>query len=472
MSLKLASMHTGRWSITTRLTLLFSLAAALIQALLSVYLYSSLQHTFLKSNRQFLLREMQVLNKIVQAQPSDVAHLAVEQREGLDLPSGKYYSRVLDAQQRIISETPGMSAILSADKTVDYAQVYSEQSIQREGHRSFFILSRTLPVHATQVTFQMALDTSGQTHRLIEYQRTLLVVFMFGVLLSALAALFIARHGLKSLSTMATAVGEIGALSLTKHLTVADYPAELAHLGLSFNHMLMRLNQSFEQLQQFSADIAHELRTPVNNLIGESEVALGQVRNNEDYQQLIASNLDEYHRLSQIIEALLFLARADNTEITAKKQLLNVVEQVDAVFSYFEALAEEKSIQLTNLSSGTVWADMQLFRRVLSNLIHNSIKYVPIGGRVTISVEEKQDFTVIVIQDDGVGIEAVHLSKLFDRFYRASSSRSEPGTGLGLSIVKSIMDVHSGSVEILSALGEGVIVKLSFPNLTISEDNS
>lgn len=462
MSLKLASMHTGRWSITIRLTLLFSVAAAIIQAILSIYLYSSLQHTFLKNNRQFLLREMQVLNKIVQAQPSDVAHLAVEQREGLDLPSGKYYSRVLDAQQRIISETPGMPAILSADKTVDHAQGSSDQWIHLAGHKSFFVLSRTIPVQATQMTFQMALDTSSQTHRLTEYQRTLLVVFMFGVLLSALAALFIARHGLKSLTTMATEVGEIGALNLTKHLTVADYPAELAHLGLSFNHMLMRLNQSFEQLQQFSADLAHELRTPVNNLIGESEVALVQVRNNEEYQQLIASNLDEYHRLSQIIEALLFLARADNTEITAKKQSLNAAEQVGAVFSYFEALAEEKKIKLRCTGNAVVFADMQLLRRVLSNLIHNAIKFVAEGGEVSVLIDATNAATVITIQDNGAGIAAEHLPKLFDRFYRTSASRTEHGTGLGLSIVKSIMTLHGGSVGIESMIGTGTAVKLSF----------
>lgn len=462
MSLKLANLHTGRWSITTRLTLLFSVAAALIQALLSVYLYSSLQHTFLKSNRQFLLREMQVLNKIVQAQPSDLAHLAVEQREGLDLPNGKYYSRVLDAQQRIISETPGMPTILNADNTVDHAQGSREQWIHLAGHKSFFVLSRTIPVHATQVTFQMALDTSSQTHRLTEYQRTLLVVFMFGVLLSALAALFIARHGLKSLATMATEVGEISALSLTKHLTVADYPAELAHLGLSFNHMLMRLNQSFEQLQQFSADLAHELRTPVNNLIGESEVALVQVRNNEDYQQLIASNLDEYHRLSQIIEALLFLARADNTEITAKKQSLNAAEQVGAVFSYFEALAEEKKIKLSCTGNAVVFADIQLLRRVLSNLIHNAIKFVAEGGEVSVLIDATDKATVITIQDNGAGIAAEHLPKLFDRFYRASASRTEHGTGLGLSIVKSIMTLHGGTVSMESVIGTGTAVKLTF----------
>lgn len=462
MSLKLANLHTGRWSITTRLTLLFSVAAALIQVLLSVYLYSSLQHTFLKSNRQFLLREMQVLNKILQERPSDVAQLAVEQREGLDLPSGKYYSRVLDAHQRVISETPGMPDILGAGNTIDHAQGPSEQWIHRANHQSYFVLSRTLSGQAATVTFQMALDTTSQTHRLSEYQRTLLLVFLFGVLLSALAALFIARHGLKSLATMATEVGGIGALSLTKHLTVADYPAELAQLVLSFNHMLMRLNQSFEQLQQFSADIAHELRTPVNNLIGESEVALGKVRSDEDYQQLIASNLDEYHRLSQIIEALLFLARADNTEITAKKQPLNAAEQVGAVFSYFEALAEEKNIKLSCTGDAVVFADMQLLRRVLSNLIHNAIKFVAEGGEVSVLIDAIDTATVITIKDNGAGIAAEHMLKIFDRFYRASASRTEHGTGLGLSIVKSIMALHGGTVGIKSMIGAGTSVTLSF----------
>ena len=464
MCSKRASLSVGRWSITTRLTVWFSLAAALIQALLAIYLYTSLQHTYIKGDRQFLLREIQLLQRIVAASPLDLAHLQDEQREGLDLPSGKYYSRILDAQQRLLSETPGMPAIATLQGARE-ATMPSERWLQLADGRSFFVLVRGSQTGAA-VTFQMAIDVSSQAHRLIEYRRTLMIGFVLGLLLSALAAFLVARQGLKPLANMAGQLGDITATRLMQHLSVAEYPQELAELVLAFNHMLARLNQSFEQLQQFSADIAHELRTPVNNLIGESEVALSQVRSLEDYQQLIASNLDEYHRLTHIIEALLFLARADNTEITAKKQPLDAAEQVQGVFSYFEALAEEKGMTLACTGQGTVQADMQLLRRVLSNLIHNSLKYSHAGATVTVAITSLPHATLIRIHDQGVGIGAQHLPRIFDRFYRASASRSESGTGLGLAIVKSIMAVHGGNVSLESQPGVGTCVILQFNDAT------
>lgn len=461
MCLKRARLLPASWSIVTRLTLFFSLSAALIQALISIYLYIALQHTFLKNNRQFLLREIQVLNQIVQRQPLDRALLMEEQQEGLELPTGKYYSRVLDAHQHTLSETPGMPAILREAHVLAALSQPDEQRLHMADGRHFFILSHAVQGQ-TAATYQMALDVSSQAHRLVEYQRTLLLAFMFGVLLSAWAAFLIAKYGLKPLAMMAGEVSAIGAFSLNQRLTAADYPHELADLVSSFNHMLERLHHAFEQLQQFSADIAHELRTPVNNLIGESEVALSRVRSLDDYQQLIASNLDEYRRLSQIIEALLFLARADNTEIMAKKQPLDAASQVAAVFSYFDALAEEKNIRLICSGHGLVFSDMQLLRRVLSNLVHNSLKYVTHGGEVRVHIEQAATATLITVQDNGAGIESQHLPKIFDRFYRASASRAEQGTGLGLAIVKSIMTLHDGSIAIDSRAGYGTTVTLTF----------
>lgn len=446
------------WSMVTRLTLWFTVAAIVIEALVGIYIYHSLQHTYQKSNRQFLLREMQVLNHALASSPGDLSHLKSEQMEGLDLPSGKYYSRILDSFGKLLSETPGMSSIMH---TISLS-AKEERIIHLAHERSYYILLQR-QVYPLKTSIVMALDISNQAHHLKVYRSTLLVAFIFGALLSGMAAYWVSKKGLQPLSEMAQQVSRITVSDLKQPIEPGAHPQELITLVDSFNGMLIRLDQSFERLEQFSADLAHELRTPLNNLIGESEVQLGQVRTPLEYQQLIASNLDEYHRLSQIVESLLFLARAANTELSVKKSELDLATMVQGIFSYFEALAADKNISLTCQGQGMIQADAQLIRRVLTNLVHNSLKYTGQGGTVNVLIgKDSEGLTTVVVKDNGEGIEPQHLPRLFDRFYRVSASRTEPGTGLGLSIVKSIMQAHRGKVAIESQSGIGTTVTLLF----------
>lgn len=232
---------------------------------------------------------------------------------------------------------------------------------------------------------------------------------------------------------------------------------------MALNAMLRRLDQSFAQLQQFSADLSHELRMPVNNLIGESEVLLTQPRSADEYRQILESNLEEYRRLSQIIETLLFLARADNTQIALRKCGLDPRAEIEAVCSYFEALVEEKPIRLLCQGEEKLYADSQLFKRVISNLLLNAIQHTPVNGEIRVSIQEADGGGVNTqVEDNGCGIPVELLPKLFDRFYRVNKARSEEGSGLGLAIVKSIMDLHDGNISIASDLGQGTKVTLCF----------
>lgn len=197
--------------------------------------------------------------------------------------------------------------------------------------------------------------------------------------------------------------------------------------------------------------------------MGETEVALSKPRNADEYREILESSLEEYGRLSRTVEILLFLARAENTGIPLRTTRLDGRAELEAVCSYHEALAEEKGVRLICEGQGGLYADAQLFKRVLSNLLLNALQHTPRGGEIRLSLDSAGDGSASVsVQDTGCGIAAENLPKLFDRFYRVDPARSAEGTGLGLAIVKSIMDLHDGSVVINSELNQGTVVTLHF----------
>ncbi|HEX8873469.1 MAG TPA: heavy metal sensor histidine kinase, partial [Nitrosospira sp.] len=215
----------------------------------------------------------------------------------------------------------------------------------------------------------------------------------------------------------------------------------------------------------FSADLAHELRTPINNLRGEAEVALSKPREAHEYREILASSLEEYDRLSRMMDSLLFLARADSTQTMVTRSRIDVRTEVTKVISFYEALATEQEVRITCAGDGAMDADPILFRRVISNLLSNALHYTPSGGEIAFSIQHIDGGIEVTCRDSGTGIAQEHLPKIFDRFYRADPSRDAKteGAGLGLAIVKSIVGLHDGKTTVQSAIGQGTSVRLSFP---------
>lgn len=452
------------WSITARLIFLYVLSASLILLSIGWYLHQTLADSFTQDNRQFLIKEIQLLRTVLEEQPPNLERLADEQSEGLDLPIGRYYSRILDESGHSLIESPGMEALPTAIQfPPPKAMTEAKGVIQKIADGRTLMLMTVRNKTGPQQTIQIALDTTHQTAVLAAYQRNLIGALLLGLLFSTLAAILVARQGLSPLTKMTLHMEGITATQLHEQLDPTALPYELSALASAFNAMLLRLAKSFAQLNQFSADLAHELRTPINNLMGETEVILSKSRNADEYREILESNLEEYGRLSRIVETLLFLARADNTEVPLRTTRLDGREALEAVCSYHEALAEEKKIRLVCQGQGFIYADAQLFKRVLSNLLLNAIQHTPVGGEINLSVDTSgNETTNITVQDTGCGIAVEHLPKLFDRFYRVDPARSEEGTGLGLAIVKSIMDLHGGSVTVSSELGKGTAINLHF----------
>jgi two-component system heavy metal sensor histidine kinase CusS len=228
--------------------------------------------------------------------------------------------------------------------------------------------------------------------------------------------------------------------------------------------MLGQLESSFARLTEFSANLAHELRTPINNLRVEAEVALSRPRSAEEYRHTIESNTEEYERLSRMISDILFLARPEQG-ITPKQ--LDLRAELETLIDYYQTLAEERQISLTISGNGNVTADPRLFQRAAGNLLANALYYTQPGGQVTVAITQRQDGdTSVVVQDNGEGIPEHEIPLVFDRFYRSAQARQQrhEGSGLGLAIVRSIMELHGGSVTLASRPDHGTTATLTFPH--------
>jgi two-component system heavy metal sensor histidine kinase CusS len=479
MSLKAAEQSTGgshrprRWwsSITFRLTLLYTLSAAGILTVCCVLVYWTLARNVDHLAGQFLEDEVHDIRSAMRDLPNNPRAMDAEiNTEGL-YPN--YYARVMDGQGREFEVTPHMGEVVESFQFPHPAKVTEppRQFIKtraRDGR--WYLLTSAWGlvgrVGDTQMVVQVALDVSKEERLVQNFGRRLARVILLGLGLSAAAGVVVAGMGMRPLTKITAAAQRIGPTQLHERIGSTHWPQELTALAEAFDGMLDRLEDSFARLSQFSADMAHELRTPINNLMGEAEVSLSKPRTAEEYQRVLASSLEECGRLSRLIDSMLFLARAENAETDLKRSPLDVRREIEAVREFYDGVAEEQGVQVSCAGEGQLNADPLLFRQALGNLLSNALHYTPRGGKVLISVAPPTDgWMDIGVTDTGAGIGPEHLPRIFDRFYRADRSRSEhpQGLGLGLAIVKSILALHGGTVAITSTPGAGTTIVLRFP---------
>ena len=312
-------------------------------------------------------------------------------------------------------------------------------------------------------TIQIAQDRSSDENLELEVGALLMLVLAGGIVAAALIAVTVTRRGLHPLAEMTNSLEQIGPTHLDARVAPAGWPRELQPLANAFDQMLERLEQSFPRLSQFSADLAHELRTPIGNILGEAQVALTRDRPPAEYREVIASMITECERLSGIVDNLLFVARADAAREPIEKKLFDGRAAVEKIANFYRTLAEDRHITINCTGEGKIFTDPVLFERAVSNLVDNALRFTADGGKIEISISTNADSSRIMVSDNGCGIAPEHLPRVFDRFYRADSSRSSHGTGLGLSLVKSIVDLHDGAAKIDSEPGMGTTVILTFP---------
>jgi two-component system heavy metal sensor histidine kinase CusS len=468
-----------KWSIARRLTLLYAASSFLMLVLATTYLYWSLVENLERENNAFLANEIQECRRLLHERPTDEHLLAHEiQTEAATNQFIKYYVRLLDNQGRILLETPRMADVLpvaSFPAAIATTEIPTRGTVWRSAAgESHLLMSARVHINMERIApriLHVALDVSTEEALIAGYRRKLLAVVALGIVFSCAVGVFVARQGLQPLKDITRATDRITASQLHERIVANAWPEELASLARSFDQMLDRLEDSFSRLSQFSADLAHELRTPINNLRGEAGVALSQARTPEEYRRTLESSLEEYARLSRLIDNLLFLARADGPMISIARTPCDARKAIEVVREFYEALAEDWGVEVVCGGEATLEADPVLFRQTISNLLSNALSYTPRGGKVSISVERQDDRTVEVnVTDTGCGISAEHLPKIFDRFYRIDPARSQQpsGSGLGLAIVKSIMDLHGGTVSMQSEVGKGSTFTLKLPPAGVS----
>jgi heavy metal sensor kinase len=312
----------------------------------------------------------------------------------------------------------------------------------------------------------------------------LIITVPFALMVASLGGQFLAHKALKPVDDITQTARMITSQNLNQRISPLKVKDEISRLIETFNGMISRLDQSFRQIKQFSSDASHELKTPLTILKGEVEVMLRKERTQQEYQQTLKSNLEEVNRMSQIVEDLLLLSKADTGQIKLNKEDIDLAEILNEVVAQMDMLARSKRLHLSlsdNHQDIHIFGDALRIRELLINLIENGIKYTEEGGSIHISLQkeypppvdnqshwvekEREKFARIIVSDTGIGISMEDQEKIFNRFFRVDKARSreQGGSGLGLSICKWIVEAHQGEIKVESEFGKGSSFTVKLP---------
>src|SRR5471032_1642838 len=414
-------------SLINRLALLFALLTFAATATLGYALYRALEQQLTVRDDAALVNRVDQLRTLLR--DVDVVDL-IRQKPHLfaNMLGNREALLVLQypGQAPLIEVNPGNSRVPDVKPVVADAPLSLDavhHRIEPDGTPFIAVSAAAITSHAQEPL----LITSGRllterTRMLGNYRDQIILLAAIMSVLSALLAYWIARRGLLPLRKLAEQTGAIGIRNLSVRIDSADAPQELLPLITGFNGMLDRLESSFTQLSQVSADMAHDLRTPIGNMLGQTEVALGQRRDVDYYQRLLGSNFEELQRLSKMIDNMLFLARAGDAGQAIQPEQLPVIAEFQRLADYFEGPAEERGLTLSVESDGDVWADPDLLRRALANILANAIRYADAGTVIRLQAERQPAGTMISVDNTGPDIAPEHLERLFDRFYRADAA--------------------------------------------------
>jgi len=463
-------------SLTARLALAFALIAGFAFAGVGLYLYRALAMQIVERDDAELLRkaarartelaelvalpatarvggdDWQDIRGIVMG--NDEFGLRVRAPDGALLASAGADPGAMPALPPLTASAPlDTSVIRSWSRGADDVPVHGLAMVAHIGRG---------PAMARVELYQVA---ASRMALLRAYRLKLIAAACLGALGAGLLGYAALHAGMAPLRRIAAGTQTVTFTNGALPVDPARLPAELNELAQALQAMIDRLRERYERLSQFSADLAHDFRTPIGNLLGQTQVTLSSERSVDEYQALLASNVEEYERLSRMIENMLFLARADNARVALHVAELDLHEELSRQADYFELLADARGIAVHVTASGKVRADATLLRRAVGNLLSNAVRYAPERAVIELSGRQLADAAEIEVSNPGPGIAAEHLPRLFDRFFRGDPARANSGesSGIGLAIVKTIMDLHHGSVQVESVPGRRTTFRLLFP---------
>jgi two-component system heavy metal sensor histidine kinase CusS len=325
-----------------------------------------------------------------------------------------------------------------------------------DGDETYRVLVRRLrddqPAPPDVRTIVVATPIGYHLSFLEEFRQTLWLMVLSAIVIVSAMGWIAVRQGHAPLRSIVDRLRQVSASEGAQAIPPDSVPRELGDLAASFNEMARRVDDSFRHLTNFNADIAHELRTPITNLMTQTQVSLSRARTVEEYREVLYSNMEEYERMAQMVGDMLFLAQQDNRGTQRETATVDLAAEVRGLFDYYGGWAEERGVTLAIHGNAGVTGDRLLLQRALGNLLSNAIRHTPAGGTVSVLLESSDAAVTIVVDNPGPPIPAAALPRIFDRFFRVDPSRQRngEGAGLGLAIVKSIVDVHSGAVDVES----------------------
>ena len=453
----------GGKSITFRLTLLFASVSTAVLLLLGLLIGASVEQHFVEQDMEVLTGKLELARQ---------ALANVHSRQALDaLPQQLDAALVGHHGLALVVVAPG-GRILFATTGADFPQTLLDKPAQSSTERPFAwktrenqplrgissLVATGIPGEPPAVV-AVATDISHHEHFMASFQTTLWTFVGLAALVTGFLGWVAVRRGLAPLQFIQQGAAGVTANRLHYRIPIDAIPVELADVAVTLNAMLARLEDSFQRLSDFSSDLAHELRTPVSNLLTQTQVTLSQTRSLDEYRDILVSNTEEFERMARMIADMLFLAKADNGLIIPAREEIDLVAETRELFDFYEALAEEKNISLVLAGEGVVNGDRLMLRRAISNLLSNAIRHSPPRGWIEVRIASDGPVGIrLTVSNSGTPIPAEHLPRLFDRFYRvdASRHRSSEGAGLGLAITKSILAAHGGEIAVRTGEEENV----------------
>lgn len=327
-----------------------------------------------------------------------------------------------------------------------------------------YYLHRDAMVNGRPVKLYFFRTITAERNFLEDFWEVFMYACLGAVLAAAAAGFFMSRRMLQPIRRIVETAQKLEVSDLSRRIPVPETRDELQTLILTFNSMLGRLQEGFEKQRRFVSDASHELRTPATVICGYSDMLARWGKDDpEVLEESINAIRSEAANMQQLIEKLLFLARADQKRQAVHKEVLELDAVVEETAKEAEMLAPKLTVSISECEPLKISADPVLFRQLLRIFVDNSSKYTPEGGSITLSCREQGGYAVVAIADTGIGIEKDKLPRIFERFYRADSdrNRSSGGTGLGLAIAKWIADEHDIRLAVESKVGQGTTVTLT-----------
>ncbi len=453
---------TARKSITRRVTLLFVIASSAVLLALGLVIASSVEKHFEEQDMEVLAGKMELashtLGMLHSAGDLELVRQLLDNsligHPGLDLA-------VFSSSGEPIfpSLIPGFPATQLADQASGNPNQPMVWTANGHAYRS---VAAELPINLSigmgarsRYVVAVSLDIAHHQAFMNSFLRTLWIFVAGAAALTGFLGWAAARRGLAPLRAMRDQAKVVNAQQLSHRLPVESAPVELAELAQSLNDMLARLEEAFDRLSDFSSDIAHELRTPVSNLMTQTQVALSRARSAEEYHQVLESNAEEFERMTRMISDMLLLAKAGSGWVVPNREVVDLATEVRALFDYYDALAEDRGLQLGLEGEGQVNVDKLMLRRALGNLLSNAVRHANPNTTVRVNVRTDAQAVWIAMENIGETIPREYLERVFDRFFRVDPSRqrNSEGTGLGLAITKSIVLAHGGTISAASDAG-------------------